>query len=142
MTCAYDETLTSIEQRGLSAGIAPEEIDEHVAEVLAVPPDHYAAWQLVAGAIASHAHNHEAVAAEAPAAGHRTVEGPVAEQLRRLWEHLGVIHHTAVSDGSQTVVREQARELIAELFALTDRLLAHSEPSSHLGTEGPGVDRD
>ena len=140
MSCAHDDTLSAIERQGLSAGIAADEIDQHVADVLSVPPDHYAAWQVVTGAITSYAHTHRPVVDDADHQVRRPDEA-VADQLRRLWEHLGTIHHAAISGGSPSLVREQARELIAELFELTDRLLVGSPTIDHPARGEQGVDR-
>ena len=78
MSCTHDETLSAIEHHGLSAGIPTEEIDQHVADVLGVPPDHYAAWQVVAGVIASYARTHQASIADRDREDRRRDE-PVAD---------------------------------------------------------------
>jgi hypothetical protein len=120
MTALHDEILSAIERRGLADGVPVEQLDTHVADVLGVHPDHYAAWRLVSGAIASYVTAHTTGTGPTAAPYLTTVAG----QLSRLWEHLGRVHQAAVAGvpGDRVV-----RELIRELFALTDWLLAHRD---------------
>ncbi|WP_052665359.1 hypothetical protein [Nitriliruptor alkaliphilus] len=116
MTALHDEILSSIEHRGLTDGVPVEQLDTHVADVLGVPPDHYAVWRLVDAALTSYATTNGAGATTSPQVT------TVAGQLSRLWEHVGRVHHASVTGvPSDRLVRE----LIRELFVLTDRLLAH-----------------
>jgi hypothetical protein len=116
MTALHDETLSSIEHRGLADGVPVQQLDTHVADVLGVPPDHYAVWRLVDAALSSYATANGASAATSPQVT------TVAGQLSRMWEHLGRVHQASVTGvPSDRVVRE----LIRELFVLTDWLLAH-----------------
>ncbi len=139
MTTEHDEVLCAIERRAVAEGVALEDMDAHIADELRVPRDHYIAYLLVWGAIESYrfihvepAPRHTQPAGESPA-------DPVANAriLRRLWEHAGHIHEAAVHDGDiRAVVREEARDLIAELLGLTEHLLSSNRPNaSHVGKE-------
>jgi len=124
MITLSDEILSTIERRGLADGVPVEQLDTHVADVLGVPPDHYAAWRLVGGAIASYAGAHTA-AGQLPIPPHIAT---VAGQLSRLWEHLGRVHQATVTGAPGERV---VRELIGELFVLTDWLLgSDGEPDA------------
>lgn len=138
MTSGYDEILATIERRALAEGVPPAELDDHTADVLGAPRDHFAAWQLVCGAITSYAQ-----ANTLPPGGGRPADpraATIAGQLTRLWEHLGAIHQAALSGEQPTVVSEQARELIGELFVLTDWLLTDpdAQPEVAAGQQGVG----
>jgi hypothetical protein len=101
--------------------------------VLGIPPGHYAAWQLVSGAITSYAH--------ANAFPHRmgqTVSpqaATIAGQLHRLWEQLGRLRHTTAGDE----IPDGVRELIGELCVLTDWLLAEPAEAA-AGLEAHGAE--
>ena len=128
MNAMHDEILATIERRGLADGVPLVELDDHVADVLGIPPDHFAAWQLTSGAITTFAHAHGLVDADLlEGTARRPEAATVAGQLRRLWEHLGALHHAATSCPDPTAVRSQARELIGELFVLTDWLLTDAD---------------
>ena len=134
MTTVYDEILATIERRALTDGVPLDALDAHTADVLRIPRDHYAAWQLVCGAITSYAH-----ANSLTPAGARTRAATVAEQLGRLWEQLGGVHQAAVSGADREVVQARSRELIGELFVLTDWLL--TDPDAAPAGLGQGVGR-
>ena len=122
----YDQVLATIDCQALAGGVPPDELDDHTAEVLGVPRDHLAAWQLVCGAITTYARASTAPRDNDPSTNPRVTT--LAGQLTRLWEHLGAIHEAAPTDpGNPVVVREQSRELIGELFVLTDWLLSDPE---------------
>lgn len=139
MNAVHDEILATIERRALTDGVPPAELDDHTADVLGVPRDHLAAWQLVCGAITSYAQANTLPPSGGRPAGPRAAT--IAGQLTRLWEHLGAIHQAAVAGDQATVVGEQARELIGELFVLTDWLLTDPDPRSEAPGVGQGVAR-
>jgi hypothetical protein len=134
MTTVYDEILATIERRALTDGVPLDALDAHTADVLRIPRDHYAAWQLVCGAITSYAH-----ANSLTPAGPRPRAATVAEQLSRLWEQLGAVHQAAVSGADREVVQARSRELIGELFVLTEWLLA--EPDTQPEWPADGADQ-
>lgn len=130
MPTITDDILAAIERRGLADGVPVEHLDTHVADVLGVPPDHYAAWQLVGGAIASYAsaHHHDAEGGLLSPPHVATVAG----QLSRLWEQLGRVHQASVTG---VPGERQVRELIGELFVLTDWLLADGGDRDAVGVD-------
>lgn len=129
MIHVHDETVATIERRGLADGVPSAELDAHVADVLGVPPDHYAAWQLVSGALTTYADVNFPVIP--PDVG-------LKEQLGRIWERLGSVTHAVSDADDQRVVRE----LIGEVFVLTDWILVGGDiPRAELAAVDAGFGR-
>jgi hypothetical protein len=118
MTAVHDEILATIERRGLADGVPLAELDAHVADVLGVPPDHYAAWQLVSGALASYADVNILPVTDDLPVGPKCAR--VKAQLGRIWEQLGAVNDAVAGTDGQPPLRE----LMGEVFVLTDWLLA------------------
>lgn len=135
MIALHDEILSTIERRGLADGVPVDQLDTHIADVLGVPPDHYAAWQLVRGAIASYAAAH-ATSDDGSFATTPEIT-TVAGQLSRLWEQLGQVHQASVAG---VPAERFVRELIGELFVLTDWLLATRDLDDLPSRERPARD--
>lgn len=132
MTTEHEHVLAAIEQRALAMGLPVDEMDAHIADELRVPRDHYIAYLLVWGAIESYRLVHYG---PIPPDGFRSRanghEPGDARALRRIWQHAGAIHEAAINGGDiRALVREQARDLIAELLTLSERLLAPSTSTS------------
>lgn len=126
MTIEPQLVLAAIEHQLLEQGVPRDEVDVHVADELRIPHDHYVAYQLVWGAIEAYglAHPQRHGTLQLVATGQDAPESAGPSHLRRLFELAGHIHEAGVAGGDiRTVVREQARELIAELVALAEVVL-------------------
>lgn len=132
MTTEHQLALAAIEHRLLEQGVPGDEVDVHVADELRIPHDHYVAYQLVRAAIEAYglAHPHRRGTLQL-ATGQAVPKAPEPSHLRRLFELAGHIHEAGVTGGDiRTVVREQARELIAELVALAEVVLGGPDTTS------------
>jgi hypothetical protein len=113
------DVLTDLARQADTARHNP---DTEVADALGVTADQYASWQLVTAAIDI-----------AAATGNPRLRPPdradaatatVAHQLARLWVLVGGLHSSATTSATAgPAVVGRTRELITELFVLTDWLL-------------------
>jgi hypothetical protein len=103
------------------ADTARHDPDAELVDALGVTPDQYASWQLVTAAIDIAAATGDPRLRPPDRADAATAT--VAHQLARLWVLVGGLHRSATTSPTAAVAG-RTRELITELFVLTDWLLA------------------